>query len=189
MRTRRTRRNRPEVLRVRVLFAMLLAMSTSGCTGMQPRYAYVDSVASQSAEQMGRYVLLAEPRGYDDPRALPGYERKRHEKFVVLTHDVLRSAGFQKVESPDEAELVIVLDYGVEADTGAVHAQRTSSVKLIAFDWMAVRDADRRNALWRTHAWMDGSSGGLGRVVPELLEALRPYVGTRTDGAVEVILH
>lgn len=59
MRTRRTRRNRPEVLRVRVLFAMLLAMSTSGCTGMQPRYAYVDSVASQSAEQMGRYVLLA----------------------------------------------------------------------------------------------------------------------------------
>jgi hypothetical protein len=137
---------------------------------------------------MHRYVLLAKPRGYDDLRAMPGYERKRHEKFVALTHDVLRSAGCQKVESPDEAELVVVLDYGVEVDDGAIHAERTSSVKLIAFDWMAVRDTDRHNALWRTHAWMDGSSGGLGRVVPELLEALRPYVGTRTDGAVEVIL-
>ena len=36
--------------------------------------------------------------------------------------------------------------------------------------------------------WDGGSSGGLGRIVPELLEALGPYAGRNTGGTVEIVL-
>lgn len=159
-----------------------------GCTALAPRYAYVDSVASRAASGMTRYVLLAQPRGYARGQDLPGYVRHRHERFVEQAHALLQAAGYQPVSSADAAQLVIALDYGVEIVRGPVRTERTSSVQLVAFDWHAVRDDDERNAIWRTHAYMAGSSGGLGRVVPDLLNALAPYVGTNTEGAVEITL-
>jgi hypothetical protein len=173
---------------VRTLAIVFLLLLVSGCAGLEPRYAYVDSVASRSAEGMHRYLLLARPRGYGSAEEAPAYVRKRHEEFVNLAHQVLRQAGYQRVESADDAELVIGFDYGVEVTMGQVRSERTSTVEMVAFDWIAVRDSDERNAIWRTYAYMDGSSGGLGRVVPELLEALGPYAGRNTGGTVEIVL-
>lgn len=181
-------RGNPSRLAVRIFFLAFFIVLGSGCAGLEPRYAYVDSVTSRSAEGMSRYVLLARPRGYASAEEAPAYTRKRHETFVELTHEVLQGAGFERVGSPDEAELVIALDYGVDVTLEQVRTTRTSTVELVAFDWEAVRDSDERNAVWRTYAYMDGSSGGLGRVVPELLEALGPYAGRNTDGAVEIVL-
>ncbi len=168
-----------------VVFVLFLV---SGCTGLETRYAYVDSVASRSAEGMQRYVLLGRPRGYGSAEEAPAYIRKRHEEFVDLVHQLLLQAGYQRVESADDAELVIAFDYGVDVAMEQTRTERTSTVELVAFDWIAVRDSDERNAIWRTYAYMDGSSGGLGRVVPELLEALGPYAGRNTGGAVEIVL-
>lgn len=173
---------------MRAFCFVLLLLLVSGCAGRETRYAYVDSVASRSAEGMYRYVLLARPPGYGSADEAPAYTRKRHEKFVGLAHQVLQQAGYQRMESADDAELVIAFDYRVEVTMIQVRSERTSTVELVAFDWIAVRDSDERNAIWRTYAHMDGSSGGLGRVVPELLEALGPHVGQSTGGAVEIVL-
>lgn len=175
-------------LPIRLLPFLCLAVLTAGCKALEPEYAYVDSMASRSAAGLTRYVLLSSPKHYRDGGSLPGYVRKRHEGFVEMAHEVLGSAGFEHVESPEDAEVVVVLDYGIEVAVVSVRTERTSYVQLAAYDWEAVRDADRRNAIWRTRAYMDGSSGGLGRVVPILLEAMRPYVGTRTDGAMEAVV-
>ena len=182
------RRGHPGVRRVRWLYIVVLAAAVPGCAALEPDYVYVDSVASGSAAAMTRYVLLAQAPGAGAGQDVSAYVRRRHEGFVELTHDVLRSAGFVRVDSPDEAELVVALEYGVEVVAGPPRTERTSSVKLVGFDWKAVRDADHRNAVWRTHAYMDGSSGGLSHVVPQLLEAMRPHVGTNTEGVVEVDL-
>lgn len=181
-------RRRRRVQHVRWLCIVLFAAGLAGCAAIEPEYVYVDSVASDSAASLNRYVLLAQLPGAGAGQDVSAYVRRRHEKFVALTHEVLRSAGYVRVQSPDEAELVVALQYGVEVAAGPNRTERTSSVKLVGFDWKAVRDADHRNAIWRTHAYMDGSSGGLSHVVPQLLEAMRPYVGTNTDGVMELVL-
>jgi hypothetical protein len=172
---------------------IMLAATTLifGCAVVEPTYVYVDSVASGSAADLKKYYLLAEPRPYYgviDSGNDTAYGRRRHQKFVVQTDQILQAQGFEKVDSPEQAELIVVLEYGVEVMRVGAHTERTSTVQINAFDWEAVRDTDRRNALWRTHAYMDGSSGGLSRVIPTLLEAAQPYVGTSTDGVAEVLV-
>ncbi len=171
--------------------ALMAALCVPACAAVAPRYVYVDSVAAHSSEGMQDYYLLAQFRR----RGAPGgaevgsaYERKRHEKFVAQLVDALDSAGFVRKETPDQAELIISLQYGVEVVPGGVRAERTSSLQVVAFDWQAVSEQDHRNAIWRTNAWMDGSSGGLSRVIPILIDAARPYLGTNTDGTMEVVV-
>jgi hypothetical protein len=177
---------------MRTLILLAAALMIFGCAVGQPTYIYVDSVAAGSAAGMNKYYLLAEARpfyGVIDSGNDTAYGRRRHEKFVVLTDRILQAQGFEKLDSPESAELIVMLEYGVEVMRTGNRTERTSTVQITAFDWEAVRDTDRRNALWRTHAYMDGSSGGLSHVIPMLLEAAQPYVGTSTDGVAEVIVN
>ena len=176
---------------MRTLATLAVAVISVGCAVVEPSYAYVDSVAAGSAAGMKKYYLLAEPRRYYgviDSGNDTAYGRRRHEKFVELTDRILQEQGFEKVDSPQSAEIIIVLEYGIEVMRVGNRTERTSTVQLTAFDWEAVRESDQRNAIWRTHAYKDGSSGGLSRVIPMLLEAAQPYVGTSTEGAAEVLL-
>jgi len=185
-------RKSPESVRGRFRLAGLVLSAASflpACAAIAPQYVYVDSVAAHSSEGMKNYYLLAEFRRRGSPGGADvgsSYERKRHEKFVTQLVDALAADGFNRKDTPDQAELIISLQYGVEVVPGGVRADRTSSLQVVAFDWEAVSEQDHRNAVWRTNAWMDGSSGGLSRVIPILIEAARPFLGTNTDGTMEV---
>ena len=100
--------------------------------------------------------------------------------------EALQAAGYRKVTTPDEADIVVGFSYGVEVERVGALERRTSHIELAAFDWDEVRDDGDRNAIWRTQAYMDGSHGGLGRVVPMLVEASTPWLGKSTGGIVEV---
>jgi len=170
---------------------LLAAVLCVGCAAVESQYVYVDSIAAPGSGDMKDYYLLAEFRrrtGVAGMEAGSSYERNRHRKFVALTHEALQAAGFRPVDTPDQAQLIISLNYAIDITRGQVRSERTSSVRIVAFDWAAVRDLDHRNAIWHTDAWMDNSSGGFGRVVPILIEAARPYLGKNTGGTVEVIL-
>jgi hypothetical protein len=185
------KRSAPEGLRVISVLAVLGALGCAACAALGPKYVRVDSVAASGAEAMKDYYLLSEFRQRNGDSRMGGgssYEKARDAKFLALTREVLQSAGFNAVDSPDEAQLVVLLQYGIDIafTPGQLRKERTSMVEIVAFDWAAVRDLDHRNAIWHTSAYMEGSSGGLGRVVPILIEAAGPYLGTNTDGAVEI---
>lgn len=161
----------------------------AGCSALGPTYVYVDSIAARDVDGLTDYYLLSELRRQSRVAGREigsAYARKRDEKFMALMDTALQSAGFSPVNSPDQAQLVILLNYGVDVASGRLKSDRTSAVQIAAFDWAAVKDLDQRNAIWRTSAWMEGSSGGLGRVVPMLIEAVEPYLGKNTRGTVEV---
>jgi len=166
-----------------------LAILLAGCSALGPKYVYVDSIAARETGDLTSYYLLSElkRRSQLAGRELgSAYARKRDAKFIDLTDKALRSAGFTPVNSPDDAQLVILVNYAIDVSPGGLNEERTSTVQIVAFDWAAVRDLDQRNAIWRTSAWMEGGSGGLGRVVPVLIDAAGPYFGRNTGGTVEV---
>jgi len=166
-----------------------LAILLAGCSALGPKYVYVDSIAGRDTGDLTSYYLLSELKRRSRLAGTElgsAYARKRDARFMDLTDKALRSAGFTPVSSPDDAQLVILVNYGIDISPGGLNEERTSSVQIVAFDWAAVRDMDQRNAVWRTSAWMEGSSGGLGRVVPVLIDAAGHYFGSNTGGTVEV---
>jgi len=152
----------------------------------------VDSIAAPESADLKDYYLLSEyrqrSRGLAEREAGSAYARNRHRKFIEQVNEALQSQGFRQVDVPDKAQLIVTLQYGIDVQRGKVNSERTSSVRIVAFDWAAVRDLDHRNAIWHTSAWMDNSSGGLGHVVPILIEAAGPYLGSNTRGTVEVVV-
>ncbi len=185
--------DRPILSGARRRLLTIVALATvcaAGCAGIGQTYVYVDSIAAPGSENLKDYYLLSEYRrrsgGVADVEAGSAYAQNRHRKFIGLVNEALQSQGYTQVDVPDKAQLIVTLQYGIDVRRGKVNSQRTSSVRIVAFDWAAVRDLDHRNAVWHTSAWMDNSSGGLGRVVPIMIGAAGRYLGSNTRGTVEV---
>lgn len=157
----------------------LAVLVCCGCALGEPRYAYVDSVAAPDAPTATTYYLISAIRGLD----LDAPELRR---FRDMAHEAMATAGFTRVESVKEAELVVTFAFGVTSDRGDLVTERTSYANLTAFDWEAVSAHDARNAAWVTRAYMDGADGGLGLVVGLLLEAAAPHIGGSTGDALLV---
>jgi hypothetical protein len=166
----------------RIEFLVLLAvLSTGACSTFEPTVVYVDAVASSSAADKKDYYLYSAERGHT------AYERRRHEKFARLIDEELQSAGFIKKPTLEEAQVVVVFNYGVGHDREGTLWRRTSFVEIAAFDWQAVSEAGAKNAIWRTQIYLDGSDGGIGRNVPLLVSVAGPYLATTSADAVEVL--
>ena len=162
------------------LLAAFAALIAAGCSALQPAAVYVDAVAASSAAEMKHYYLYSPESG---PTA---YSRRQHEKFAGLIDEELQSAGFIKKENPEEAQVVVVFNYGVGRERVGNMLRRTSYVEIAGFDWIAVREEGAKNAIWRTQMYMDGSDGGLGRNVPLLIGVAGPYLATTASDVVEV---
>lgn len=158
----------------------LAAVFVAGCSSMSSSVVYVDSVASSSAAEKRDYFLYAPGRG---PNA---YVRRQHEKFAGLVDEQLQSAGFVKKQKPEEAQVVVVFNYGVGRERDGGMIRRTSFVEIAAFDWLAVQQEGAKNAIWRTQMYTDGADGGAGRNVPLLLSVAGPYLATTTADVIEV---
>ena len=160
----------------RLAVLLLAPVLPIGCALVEPSYVYVDAIASDHAGRQETYFLFS---GRPD-LTTEDLQLRRYADAA------LGAAGLRKVEFVDEADVVVGFTYGVESVREGNVTRRTSHVELAAFDWDEVRDQGDRNAIWRTHAYMDGSHGGLGRVVPMLVEACAPWLGKSTGGIVEV---
>lgn len=161
------------------LHAVFVALIAAGCSTLQPAAVYVDAVAASSATDKKDYYLYSPEAG---PTA---YSRRQHEKFAGLIDEELQSAGFIKKLSPEEAQVVVVFNYGVGRERVGNMLRRTSYVEIAGFDWIAVREEGAKNAIWRTHMYIEGSDGGLGRNVPLLIGVAGPYLATTASDVVE----
>jgi hypothetical protein len=164
---------------LKATIGFVLFLLASACALVEPSYVYVDGIAAPSAEPQETYFLFSGRRGLH-------HQDLHFRRYAVHADEALQTAGYRKVETPDEADIVVGFSYGVEIERVGTLERRTSHVELAAFDWDEVRDDGDRNAIWRTQAYMDGSHGGLGRVVPMLVEASTPWLGKSTGGIVEV---
>jgi hypothetical protein len=166
-------------MRLKSTLGFLSFLLVSACALVEPVYVYVDGIAAPSAEPQETYFLFSGRRGLH-------HEDLQFRRYAVHADEALQAAGYRKVTTPDEADIVVGFSYGVEVERVGALERRTSHIELAAFDWDEVRDDGDRNAIWRTQAYMDGSHGGLGRVVPMLVEASTPWLGKSTGGIVEV---
>lgn len=170
---------RPALARIRALSLLLAAVAAAACALVEPSYVFVDAIASEHAGPQETYFLFSGRPGL-------ATDDRQFQRYAELAHEALQSAGLREAATPDEADVVVGFVYGVDAVREGNVIRRTSHVELAAFDWDRVRDEGTRNAIWRTQAYMDGSHGGLGRVVPMLLQACAPWIGKSTGGIVEV---
>ena len=170
---------RPATPRIRALSLLLVAIAATACALVEPSYVFVDAIASEHAGPQETYFLFSGRPGLTT-------DDRQFQRYAVLADEALQSAGLSKAATPDEADVVVGFVYGVDAVREGNVIRRTSHVELAAFDWDRVRDDGTRNAIWRTQAYMDGSHGGLGRVVPMLLQACAPWIAKSTGGIVEV---
>jgi hypothetical protein len=164
---------------IRLALLLLTTVVPTGCALVEPTYVYVDAIASDHAGPQETYFLFSGRPGLTT-------EDLQFRRLARHADEALGAAGLRKVESADEADVVVGFTYGVESVREGNVIRRTSHVELTAFDWDEVRDQGDRNAIWRTQAYMDGSHGGLGRVVPMMVEACAPWLGRSTGGIVEV---
>ena len=162
------------------LVPLLSLLLLTGCVYFEPNYVYVDAIAAERPQHEETYYLFS---------GMPWLREEdlQFKKYASFAHDALGDAGFSRVESPDVADLVVGYSYGVSSVREGNAIRRTSHVELAAFDWEDVRDHGDRNAIWRTQAYMDGSHGGLGRVLPMLLEASTPWLGENSGDIIEVV--
>lgn len=175
------KRHYPEAMGRTKSVVLLAFLSAAACSTFEPTVVYVDAVASSSAAEKKDYYLHSPERGHT------AYERRRHEKFARLVDEELQSAGFIKKPTPEEAQVVVVFNYGVGREREGTLWRRTSFVEIAAFDWYAVREAGAKNAIWRAQMYLDGSDGGVGRNVPLLVSVAGPYLGTTGADVVEVL--
>ena len=173
-------RSRRTPTRLKSTISLLSFLLISACALVEPSYVYVDGIAAASDETQETYFLFSGRRGLN-------HEDLQFRRYSVHADEALQAAGYRKVATPDEADIVVGFSYGVEVERVGTLQRRTSHIELAAFDWDEVRDDGDRNAIWRTQAYMDGSHGGLGRVVPMLVEASTPWLGKSTGGIVEVV--
>jgi hypothetical protein len=159
------------------LFSCILLV---GCAITGPTYVMVDSTASHAAAEKRVYYLSSGRRELT-------LENPQYRKYAGLTDELLQGAGFTKVDSPDDANVIVALIYGVDRMRDGNRMKRTSFVELAAYDWIAVRDEGVRNTIWRTEIYTDGSHGGYSRNIPMLLEAAAPYVATNMIDPVDVV--
>ena len=167
----------PDAMRTALL--LLTAIFPAACALVEPAYVYVDSIASDHAGPQESYFLFSGRPGL-------ATDNRQFRRYSDSADEALQAAGLRKVDAVGEADMVVGFVYGVEAVRDGNVTRRTSFVEFAAFDWNEVRDHGDRNAIWRTRAYMDGSHGGLSRVVPMLVEACTPWLGKSTGGIVEV---
>jgi hypothetical protein len=163
------------------LLASFLCLAVAGCAITGPTYVTVDSMASYAAAEKRTYYLFSARRGLTLKNA-------QYRKYAGLTDEILLAAGFTKTDSPDTANVIVALIYGVDRIRDGNRMRRTSFVELSAYDWVAVRDEGVRNTIWRTEIYTAGSHGGYSRNIPMLLKAAGPYVATNMLDPVEVVV-
>lgn len=166
---------------MRVVAVLAAVMLTAGCELVGPHYVYVDSIASTQLPDLKSYFLFSGRRSLTTKNA-------QYRRLSELAHETLASAGFQQAGSLEEADIVIAFTYGVDRVRRGNQIERTAFVEFSAYDWIAVNESDDRNAIWRTNIYQEGSSGGLDIVVPRLIRAATPYIGTRTGDVIEVVV-
>jgi hypothetical protein len=159
--------------------SIVTMLAGAACALVEPEYVYVDAIAAPFSGPQETYFLFSGRPGLT-------HEDLQFRRYARYAEEALEKAGYVKAPVPDEADIVVGFSYGVSAERQGGLLKRTSHVELAAFDWSEVRDSGDRNAIWRTQAYMDGSHGGLGRVVPMLVEASTPWLGKSTGGIVEV---
>ena len=163
------------------LLASFLLLAVAGCAITGPVYVTVDSMASSAAAEKRTYYLFSGRRELTLKNA-------QYRKYAQLTDEMLQAAGFTKTDSPDTANVIVALIYGVDRMRDGNRMKRTSFVDLAAYDWIAVRDEGVRNTIWRTEIYTAGSHGGFSRNIPMMLEAAGPYVATNMLDPVEVVI-
>lgn len=91
----------------RALAILIMMLHLADCTVQQPSYTVaVDSLASSSANQNRRYLLLPGNEGVTP-------EDLQFQEYAQYVRRALQVRGFEPATEPEEAEIAIILSYGI----------------------------------------------------------------------------
>ena len=88
---------------ISILFGLILL---TGCTTYRSFNVSVDSICTSSAQEKKAYILL--PGNKDDK-----INDLQFQEFAAYTENALNAQGFKKASSIDDAEVAILLYYGI----------------------------------------------------------------------------
>jgi len=90
------------------LTAAIALLFLAGCASMrQPRFhVVVDSLASEAADQHRTYILLPGNEGVT-------WEDLQFQEYSRYVQRALEARGFRPAEQPEDADVAIVLSYGI----------------------------------------------------------------------------
>lgn len=170
------------------------ALLLAGCSRSRAAVD-VSSLASPRAAELRTYTLRPE-----QPAVAP--TDLQFQEFAAITARALGERGFHQAEAPEEAELVILLDYGLgEPELRAAVVQGTRSMmigrnlyshtrhaRLTAVERDEYEPGDPVQPVWRTTMWSAGRSADLREMFPVLIAAGMDYFGTSSGEQVRVRL-
>ena len=180
-------------MKISRLFPVMLALVfASGCA---PRfYVGVDSISSDDALRKRTYVLLP---GNKDTSS----EDLRFNEFAAYVHQALGSQGFNPAPGIEQADIAIVLAYGIgDPDkhqytyaipmwgrTG-VSSSTTHGTFNTYGGFGTYSGTATYTPTYGITGYSTGSSGDLRRVVPALVAASSQYLGKNTGRRMEIVI-
>jgi hypothetical protein len=186
-------------MRKKVIAAVLLFVILLGGCAQLHFLVEVDSIATADSGKRTCVVLPAK-------KDMVGGDLLFQE-FAQYLKRSLSIRGYHEASSPEQAEIAVMLAYGIAGGTagsvtkvhtdvrGNIEGASTENViqyvRLIvirAYDFKRYRDAKEEMQLWQTTIESVGSSDDLRRVFPVLIAASQPYLGTNTTKKIRVTL-
>ena len=195
------------------LILIFLVVLLGGCaTSRQPQLNFtVESLASPTAKNRKTYPLISGNSGV----LKQDLQFQEYESYLIRA---LNSQGFISAKSEEDADLAIVLSYGIgdpqtqqysytlveKAASSAkkygthvitgystVWASRTTFFRyaiITGYNFSGFKESGKPVQLWQTTISSRGSSRDLKRIFPMLVGAALPYLATNTEQKVPVSL-
>lgn len=162
----------------RLTLLIFALCSVCGCADPQLLEVGVGTLASPAASANRTYIVAS-----GDKRVARG--DPQFQEYARYLRRVLDAHGFVRANPPKEANVAIVLSYGILA-------QQTSKpmayVYIAAYDFVKLRHTGKLTRLWRTFmiSRTPVFSGNLRRVFPILLGAAAPFIATNRQKVIDV---
>jgi hypothetical protein len=132
------------------------------------------------------------------------YTKYSSKEISMEIVEALKKAGFDSVATPEEAEIVILVSYGVtephtvrfvaDCDGGNVDLDEDSFQESVYYNYISftgidlkeLRTKNIRVPVWKTYASFYSSVDRFQVIFPYLLSAVSPYFGQNLDKPIEV---
>jgi hypothetical protein len=173
-------------------------------------HVYVDSINDGNDHKNKTYVISPGVKGVSE-------NDLQYKEYAQYLHRALQKAGYKKASSKDKANINILFVYGIgepEKETsyqttslGALmpleysflalatskttaHTEKTYTRTLLldAYDYSYFKSTGKEKQLWLTKATSSGTRDDLRVVLPVVITAVVPYIGTNTREKTKLVV-
>lgn len=153
----------------------------------------VDSISSGDMALGSKCIILPL-----EPEAVSQLHFKEYTPYIKRA---LENKGYNVTGNKDEAQLAILIEYGVSGPRKNVYSydttdgvkvgtstSHTMTIVLDAYDLDVYRKTQKKVQAWKTTVMSTGSSADLRRVFPVMIAAASKYIGENTGKQIRIKL-